>query len=629
MVLDSSGSMADGDGAGSTRIAAARKAVGTVVDGLPDGHPTGLRVYGADKPRGCEDTRLVTPVRPLDRAGIKASVAAVEPKGDTPIGLSLRKAAQDLPAAPEGAIGRRSILLISDGEDNCGAPEPCKVAAQLGAKGVDLRIDTIGFQVRGKAREQLECVAEAGHGSYYDAPDAKALARQLERAARLSSDGYRFKGTRITGGGSAARAEPVGAGQYLDTIGPGETRWYEAELDAASTAEFAATAVPQPGVPVAFGDGLEVTLAGTGEYAPTCERNTVSFGQDEGAHPLTGAAARIPSADGGGSCDKAGTYHFAVTRKSEASSDRARWPLEIRHTTEEPLRKGVTPAQSAPEYGAGGKDARLPTGAPETTHGGTGFNDAAKLGKGVWKDTLLPAQTRWYRVPVGWGQQVRYDVEFANEPTLDEDTSALSFVRTDVYSPGRHPVADGAEFTPRTTYTGEPTAVSHGTVPVSWTNRYETSGGVTPVHRNGDYYIAVTLGAEAARIAENAAVGVILRVDVKGRQKTGPQHNAPPVRDAAGGGDREENGTGAGDGGGDGAGWSGPVVAAVAGGTGVALLGGLAAAYVRARRGRGAPAAAGAWAGAGVHAGTDSGTGSGTGTGTGTGPEDSTRGGAW
>lgn len=52
MVLDSFGSMADDDGTGRTRMESARTAVGTVVDGLPDGYPTGLRVYGADRPRG-------------------------------------------------------------------------------------------------------------------------------------------------------------------------------------------------------------------------------------------------------------------------------------------------------------------------------------------------------------------------------------------------------------------------------------------------------------------------------------------------------------------------------------------------------------------------------------------------
>ncbi|MGW4233811.1 vWA domain-containing protein, partial [Streptomyces sp. NPDC004980] len=162
MVLDSSGSMGDDDGTGRTRMESARTAVGTVVDALPDGYPAGLRVYGADRPRGCTDTRLVRPVRKLDRAAMKKAVAGVRPKGDTPIGLSLEKAAEDLPAPRDGVIGTRTILLISDGEDNCGTPEPCGVAERLGREAVGLRIDTVGFQVKGAAREELECVAEAG-----------------------------------------------------------------------------------------------------------------------------------------------------------------------------------------------------------------------------------------------------------------------------------------------------------------------------------------------------------------------------------------------------------------------------------------------------------------------------------
>ncbi|WP_420803168.1 vWA domain-containing protein [Streptomyces spiramyceticus] len=256
MVLDSSGSMADDDGTGRTRMEAAREAVSTVVDTLPDGYPTGLRVYGADRASGCTDTRLVRPVRPLDRDGMKQAVNRVKPKGDAPGGLSLQKAAQDLPEPADGALGRRTILLISDSEDTCGTPQPCEVAKQLGEDGVDLRIDTIGFQVRGKARQQLECIAEAGHGSYYDAPDADAPARQLQRASQLSANGYRFRGERIEGGASAIGAARIAPGRYTDTIGPGETRWYAAQLDAKSAADLAVTAVPQPGVKAGYGDGI-------------------------------------------------------------------------------------------------------------------------------------------------------------------------------------------------------------------------------------------------------------------------------------------------------------------------------------------------------------------------------------
>lgn len=413
MVLDSSGSMAEDDGSGSTRIAAARKAVGTVVDALPDGYPTGLRVYGAAKPKGCDDTRLAQPVAALDRAGIKRAVARVEPKGDTPIGLSLRKAVGDLPRPAGGSLGRRTILLISDGEDNCQAPPPCKVAAQLSASGVDLHIDAIGFQVAGKARAQLECIAKAGNGRYYDAPDAKALARQLQRAGQLSVDGYRFKGKQVRGTATRSGAPGIVPGQYLDSIGPNEERYYATDLDAASTADFSATVVPQPGAAVDSLDALRTRIAYGTDSA--CDSTTQLFGQHEGATPLTSGVSRVPSQSGTGGCDKAGRYWLVVERKAAKGSDGARWPVELTFHVEHPLKKGVTPAQSEPEYGAGGKDATLPSTAPKDVTGGTGFNDARTLHPGVWRDKVLPAQTLWYKVPVGWGQQLRYDVEFANE----------------------------------------------------------------------------------------------------------------------------------------------------------------------------------------------------------------------
>ncbi|MFE1769854.1 VWA domain-containing protein [Streptomyces sp. NPDC059008] len=581
MVLDSSGSMADDDGSGSTRIASARKAVGTVVDALPDGYPTGLRVYGADKPKGCDDTRLAQPVAALDRAGIKKAVAGLEPKGDTPIGLSLRKAAQDLPRPAGGSIGKRTILLISDGEDNCQTPPPCKVAAQLAASGVDLHIDAIGFQVAGKARSQLECIAKAGNGQYYDAPDARSLARQLQRAGQLSADGYRFKGKPVRGTATRSGAPDIGPGQYLDSIGPNEERYYATDLDAVSTADFSATVVPQPGAAVDSLDTLRTRIAyGTDS---SCDSTSEMFGQTEGATPLTSGVSRVPSQGGTSTCDKAGRYWLVVERKAAKGSDAARWPMELTFHVEQPLAKGVTPAQSEPEYGAGDKDATLPTGASKDVTGGTGFNDARTLHPGVWRDKILPAQTLWYKVPVGWGQQLRYDVEFGNEPTVRGYSSHISYGATQVYTPFRAPVGSGAgQFSRHASYDGRLAALSMGTVPVSWTNRYETHPNVIPVHHKGDFYLAVTLGAKASQIAENPRIGVVLRVAVLGKEKSGPEAGASAAKvDTSPG----ESGRSADGGDGGGGGWStGRVVALAVGGVGVLLLAGLALAYVRARR---------------------------------------------
>ncbi|MFE0764632.1 vWA domain-containing protein [Streptomyces smyrnaeus] len=575
IVLDSSGSMAERDDSGRTRMQSARKAVGTLVDSLPDAYPTGLRVYGADKTDSCTDTRLAEPVGPLERERIKKAVAKVRPRGETPIGHSLRKAAADLPEAPENGFGRRTIVLVSDGEDTCGTPKPCEVAEELSRDGLDLRIDAIGFQVRGKAREQLECIARAGHGTYYDAPKADDLARELERAGRQSADGYRFEGERVAGSRSSADAPTLRApGQYLDTIGPGETRWYATELDGAAAAkavDFAATGVPQPGSRVGRLDGLELTLRSAD--GSSCGSDRSWFGQDEGGTPVTAAVSRIPGKDGSRDCDRPGRFTFELTRETAESSDRARWPVELRLGTERPLPAGATPARAETGYRGGGKDATLPTGTPRDIEGGTGFNDAEKLKKGVWRDTLVPAQTRWYRVPVGWNQQLRYDVEFANEPERRKNGASFSYVRTRLYAPGRLPVGDGPEFTARRPYRGDPVKVSQGTVPVSWQNRAEPSSFVQPVRRGGEYYIAVTLGAGAARIADNAAVRVVLRVDVKGRAKQGPEHDAPfaGAQAAADGAGTAGTGTG---GGGDGeqARNFGPHPAVSAGGGAVAVL---------------------------------------------------------
>ncbi|WP_147245941.1 VWA domain-containing protein [Streptomyces sp. ISID311] len=584
MVLDASGSMAGKDGSGGTRIDAARKAVGTVVDAMPDGYPTGLRVYGADKPKGCDDTRLAQPVAALDRAGLKKAVAGVRPQGDTPIGLSLRKAAADLPRPAAGSLGTRTILLISDGEDTCRTPQPCKVAAQLAASGVDLHIDTVGFQVAGRARAQLECIAKAGNGRYYDAPDAKALARQLQRAGQLSADGYRFKGKQVRGTATRGGAPVLAPGQYLDSLGPNEERYYATDLDAASAADFSATVVPPSGAAVGLLDALRTRVAYGSDGV--CDSTTALFAQREGAAPLTSGVSRIPTQGGTGSCDKAGRYWLVVERKAARGSDAARWPLELTFHVEHPLKKGVTPAQSEPEYGAGGKGATLPATAPEDVTGGTGFNDARTLHQGVWRDKILPAQTLWYKVPVGWGQQLRYDVEFANEPRTKGYRAAPSYGATQVYTPFRTPVGNGTgEFSPHVPYNGRTASLSMGTVPVAWTNRYEAHPNVRPVHQNGDFYLAVTLGARAAQIAENPQIGVVLRVAVLGKEKDGPQTGAS-VSEAS----RRESGPSADVAQDSGGGWStGRMVAVAVGGVGVLMLAGLALAYVRPRRG---PAAA-------------------------------------
>lgn len=212
-------------GNGQSKIDAAKAAVRGLVDRLPDDVSLGLRVYGAtvpntDRTRGCRDSQSVIPVGPLDRAHARTAVAGFDAKGFTPISLALRGAAADLPAR-----GPRTIVLVSDGINTC-PPPPCPVAAQLHARGIDLRIETVGFRVDARARAELRCIARRGGGSYSDATSAADLAQQLGAASLRSLRTYEPRGRRVTGAAQAAAAPVLGPGQYVDRLAGEDSRWY-------------------------------------------------------------------------------------------------------------------------------------------------------------------------------------------------------------------------------------------------------------------------------------------------------------------------------------------------------------------------------------------------------------------
>ncbi len=181
IVLDASGSMKNEDAPGP-RIDAAKAAVWTLIDGLPDGSPVGLVVYGtstdgsdAAKTAGCQDIKTLVPVAPVDKGQFAAAMDGVVASGYTPIGSSMRAAVAQLPAA-----GNRNIVVVSDGDDTCAPPEPCDVAKEIGGSG--LVIHTVGFRVTGTAKDQLTCIAQAGGGRYVDAANATQLQAFLRTA---------------------------------------------------------------------------------------------------------------------------------------------------------------------------------------------------------------------------------------------------------------------------------------------------------------------------------------------------------------------------------------------------------------------------------------------------------------
>lgn len=184
LVLDASGSMVERLPDGRTRFAAAQAAVGDMLGALGTDTRIGLRVYGHQSKaseKNCQDTALVTGFAAADanRQPMLAQVKTLEPRGYTPITLSLEQAAVDF--ASEGEA-ERVIVLLSDGRETCKG-DPCAAAKALAAADVRLVVHTIGLGVDAAARSQLKCIASVARGTYSDARTGRELSERLATAA--------------------------------------------------------------------------------------------------------------------------------------------------------------------------------------------------------------------------------------------------------------------------------------------------------------------------------------------------------------------------------------------------------------------------------------------------------------
>jgi len=229
LVLDVSGSMKANDAGGMTRIDAAKKAFNEVVDSVPEGADFGVRVLGAtysgqNKTQGCLDTQQLAPVGQPNKVVIKNAIAKLAPTGFTPIALSLREAAKDLGTGE----GSRRIVLITDGEETCAPPDPCDVARELAASGLNLVVDTLGLVPDANTRRQLSCIADATGGTYTSVQNADELSRRVrqivDRAARETDEPPAV----VKGSPNGCQDAPVLApGVYSDREEFGRHLWYK------------------------------------------------------------------------------------------------------------------------------------------------------------------------------------------------------------------------------------------------------------------------------------------------------------------------------------------------------------------------------------------------------------------
>jgi Mg-chelatase subunit ChlD len=182
VVLDTSGSMAHSV-SGVVKIDAARTAVLDLVDNLDSNREYGLLQFSgssAPGPDGCSPGSIVTRLGTLNVATASADVRRMRPNGETPTASALRAAGA---LVRDRGYQRGTLVLVSDGDFNCGA-DPCPVASDLRAQGLDVTVNTVGFEVSANAEQSLRCIADATGGSYAPATDAAALQSAMQAASQ-------------------------------------------------------------------------------------------------------------------------------------------------------------------------------------------------------------------------------------------------------------------------------------------------------------------------------------------------------------------------------------------------------------------------------------------------------------
>ncbi|MGW7462249.1 hypothetical protein [Streptomyces sp. NPDC054797] len=320
----------------------------------------------------------------------------------------------------------------------------------------------------------------------------------------------------VEGKQSTADAPLLEAGNiYEDTLAPGE-RVYRLNLkNDRSNVYVSAVARPGPGAKVSYGDGIAVEIMDTAGKSCRASAGRASLGYDP--VPVSAAGVRWGGEDQ--DCAPAGVYYAKVTRTSAKGSDQSRWPLELR-VQREPGRAAGGPT-AAPSVWPSGSPAALPGTEAVGRSGGTGFNDARALGPGVWRDELRPGQTRYYRVPLDWGQQLGLSTELAKARLTKDFGVASGGLAVALYSPYR-----GLVTAKDTSYDGKQAGITlEKTPPVAYENRYASDSDVRPVGIAGWYYIAVTMGGKVAEFTEDATpVPLTLRMEVTGTPAKAPAY---------------------------------------------------------------------------------------------------------
>ncbi|MFC7619164.1 VWA domain-containing protein [Microlunatus sp. GCM10028923] len=525
LVLDSSGSMKEKAGDGKTKIEAAKTALTGVVDALPDDAQVGMRVYGATvfdrKDKGaCQDTQLVVPIGTGNQAKLKAAIGKYKPYGETPIAYSLEQAAKDL-----GTEGQRTILLVSDGEETC-VPDPCPVAQKIADAGIDLKIDVVGFNVSGKAEQQLRCVADKGNGDYYDADDTEELEESLSRLSTRAFRPFRLGGTPITGSDEPATAPDFGPGSWLDKL-PTEAeavKYYRLKRTMAQSTFWIGASLQAP----SSRTQLAMKLVLPEDLDETCGFAYPSaIGGKHSRNLLTGVVTSHTKSNK--DCNAATEFLLQVGF-TDFSDSLAGQKFQLRVDEEPPVatRAGLPAEVDDPHWQS------MAPRSPKAIQPGSSFADAPTITSGTYRVDVMPGEIQTFKVKADWGQRIQVLGQIAKLAKADQWVSrGARRYSVDILSPYGGPAraifGKGGPAGDTSIVTRDGNEVGAQSKEVRWANRDGSGDDEQNNALAGEFYVTVQLDREAED--EPAfALPMTLTVGVIGTPNGAPQYanDAPP-----------------------------------------------------------------------------------------------------
>jgi Ca-activated chloride channel homolog len=248
-IFDSSGSMKKQITSGESRSDAAKRAMVSALNEMPEGTSLGLLMYGHRKAKDCSDIEIVAPIGTTDGKGISNSILASQPKGETPIAAALERAANSFtPMAGQS----NSIVLVTDGIEECGG-DPCAAARAIRDAGLGIKAHVVGFTLDEKQRQTVQCIADETGGKYFDAQNSDGLSSALAEVQKAVAE---------------APAEPVRERVFFD------------DFDGADLAEDWLVNNPNPDGYIVENGNLLMVNGAVGGFNKTDSANLIQLERD-------------------------------------------------------------------------------------------------------------------------------------------------------------------------------------------------------------------------------------------------------------------------------------------------------------------------------------------------------------